>query len=208
MSALLRDKNDADSFLEAVGELHSLGVQFSHPSVFENAQTLTNLPTYLWHYERSYWSEIKVMKSWRFRKHPPHDLLGLRILEGSDVSPTWRNVLRLVDVSWLKDHSVGNDIVFPGAGYIAMAREATFQINDVREYTVKEVELSLAMLLYNDKPTEIVTTLRPQRLTSTLDMSGTSSRSSHMMGPLGKDIALTLFVADALLQNAKEDSNP
>ena len=82
-----------------------------------------------------------------------------------------------------------------------MAGEATFQINDVREYTVKEVELSLAMLLYNDKPTEIVTTLRPQRLTSTLAMSGTSSRSSHMMGPLGKDIAQALFVADALLQN-------
>lgn len=169
VSALLRDKNDADSFLEAVGELHSLGVQLSHPSVFENGQTLTDLPTYPWHYERSYWSETRVMKSWRFRKHPPHDLLGLRILEGSDVSPTWRNVLRLVDVSWLKDHSVGNDIVFPGAGYVAMAGEATFQINDVREYTVKEVELSLAMLLYNDKPTEIVTTLRPQRLTSTVD---------------------------------------
>lgn len=169
VSALLRDKTDADSFLEAVGELHSLGVQLSHPSVFENAETLTDLPTYPWHYERSYWSETRVMKSWRFRKHPPHDLLGLRILEGSDVSPTWRNVLRLVDVSWLKDHSVGNDIVFPGAGYVAMAGEATFQIKDVREYTVKEVELSLAMLLYNDKLTEIVTTLRPQRLTSMLD---------------------------------------
>ena len=169
VSAVLRDKNDADSFLEAVGELHSLGVQLSHPSVFENAKTLPDLPTYPWHYERSYWSETRVMKSWRFRKHPPHDLLGLRILEGSDVTPTWRNVLRLVDVSWLKDHSIGNDIIFPGAGYVAMAGEASFQVNDVREYTVKEVELSLAMLLYNDKPTEIITTLRPQRLTSTLD---------------------------------------
>ena len=169
VSALVRGKDDADSFLRAVGELHSLGVQLSHPCVFENAKTLTDLPTYPWHYERSYWSETRVMKSWRFRKHPPHDLLGLRILEGSDVSPTWRNVLRLVDVPWLKDHSVGNDIVFPGAGYVVMAGEAIFQINDVREYTVKEVELSLAMLLYNDGPNEIVTTLRPQKLTSTLD---------------------------------------
>ena len=169
VSALLRDKNDADSFLEAVGELHSLGIQLSHPSIFDSAKTLTDLPTYPWHYERSYWSETRVMKNWRFRKHPPHDLLGLRILEGSDLSPTWRNFLRLVDVSWLKDHSVGNDIVFPGAGYVAMAGEAIFQVNDIREYTVKEMELSLAMLLYNDKPTDIVTTLRPQRLTSALD---------------------------------------
>ena len=169
ISTLVRDKNDVDSFLEAIGELHSLGVQLSHPTVFENAETLSDLPAYPWHYERSYWSETRIMKNWRFRKYPPHDLLGLRILEGSDVSPTWRNVLRLVDVSWLKDHAVGNDVVFPGAGFVAMAGEAIFQVSDVREYTVKEVELSLAMLLYDDKPTEIITTLRPQRLTSALD---------------------------------------
>lgn len=61
------------------------------------------------------------MKNWRFRKHSPHDLLGLRTLEGGDISPTWRIELRLVDVPWLKDHCVGSDVVFPGAGYIAMA---------------------------------------------------------------------------------------
>jgi len=57
-------------------------------------------------------------------------IFGLRILEGSEVSPTWRNVLKLVDVPWLSDHCVGNDIVFPGAGYVAMAGEAIFQITN------------------------------------------------------------------------------
>ncbi len=166
---LVRGKDDTESFLEAVGQLYSLGIEISYPSVSENTQVLTDIPAYPWHYERSYWSETRIMKNWRFRKHPPHDLLGLRTLEGSDVSPTWRNELRLVDVPWLRDHSVGNDIVFPGAGYIAMAGEAIFQISNVREYTVKNVELSKAMVLYNDKPIEIVTSLRPQRLTSTLD---------------------------------------
>ena len=166
---LIRGKDDTDSILEAVGQLYSLGVQFSYPSVSNDTKVLTDLPTYPWHYERSYWSETRVMKNWRFRKHPPHDLLGLRILEGSDVSPIWRKELRLFDVPWLKDHCVGNDIVFPGAGYVAMAGEAIFQIHDVREYTVREVELSKAMILYDDKPTETVTSLRPQRLTSTLD---------------------------------------
>ena len=169
VSTLIRGKDDTDSFLEAVGQLHSLGVQISYPFVSENTQVLTDLPTYPWHYERSYWSETRIMKNWRFRKHPPHDLLGLRTLEGSDISPTWRVVLRLVDVPWLQDHCVGNDIVFPGAGYIAMAGEAIFQINDIREYTVKDVELSKAMVLYNDKSIEIITSLQPQRLTSTLD---------------------------------------
>ncbi|KAK1141874.1 Mycolipanoate synthase [Aspergillus melleus] len=129
----------------------------------------SHLPTYPWHYDKSYWGETRIMKNWRFRKHLPHDLLGLRVLEANEVSPMWRNELRLMDVPWLRDHCVGNDIVFPGAGYIAMAGEAIFQVNDIRDYTVKDVELSKALVLYNDKPVEIMTTLRPQRLTSNLD---------------------------------------
>ena len=166
---LIRGKDDTDSLLAAVGQLYSLGVRVSYPSNPENLQVLTDLPAYPWHYERSYWSETRIMKNWRFRKHAPHDLLGLRTLEGSDVSPSWRNELRLADVSWLRDHVVGSDIVFPGAGYVAMAGEAIFQIKDVREYTVKDVELSKAMVLYDDEPIEIITSLRPQRLTSTLN---------------------------------------
>ena len=50
-----------------------------------------------------------------------------------------------------------------------MAGEAIFQVNDIWDYTVKDVELSKALVLYNDKPVELMTTLRPQRLTSTLD---------------------------------------
>ncbi|PLB45036.1 putative polyketide synthase [Aspergillus steynii IBT 23096] len=168
VSALSRGKNDSVSFLEAVGQLHCHGVQISYP-FSETAHVLTDLPTYPWHYDKSYWGETRIMKNWRFRKHLPHDLLGLRVLEASEISPTWRNELRLMDAPWLRDHCVGNDIVFPGAGYIAMAGEAIFQVNDIRDYTVKDVELSKALVLYNDKPVEIMTTLRPQRLTSTLD---------------------------------------
>lgn len=169
VSTLLRAKDDTDSFLGAVGQLHSLGAKISYPYVSENTRVLTDLPTYPWHHEKSYWAETRVMKNWRFRKHLPHDLLGLRTLEGSDVSPTWRNDLRLNDVPWIRDHCVGSDIVYPGAAYIAMAGEAIFQLTDVRDYTIKNLELNKALVLYNDKSIEIVTSLRPQRLTSSLD---------------------------------------
>ena len=167
VSALIRSKDDTVSFLQAVGQLHSLGVKISYPPGSE--EVLTDLPSYPWHYERSYWSETRVQKNWRFRKHLPHDLLGLRILEGSDVAPTWRNVLRTANVPWLNDHCVGDDTVFPAAGYVAIAGEAMFQISGVREYTLRDVEISKALVLYNDKSAEIVTNLQPHRLTSTLD---------------------------------------
>ena len=169
VSTLIRGKDDVDSFLNAMGQLHSLGVAITYPFANESTKVLTDLPTYPWHYERGYWAETRLMKNWRFRKHLPHDILGLRTLEASDVSPVWRNELRLMDVPWLRDHCVGNNIIFPGAGYIAMVGEAAFQISGIRDYTVRNVELSKAMILYNDKPIEIVTNLQPQRLTSTLD---------------------------------------
>ena len=167
VSALTRNKDDTISFLEALGHLYSFGVKISYPPGSE--EVLTDLPSYPWHYERSYWSETRVQKNWRFRKHLPHDLLGLRILEASDLAPTWRNVLRTANVPWLNDHCVGDDTVFPAAGYVAIAGEAMFQISGVREYTLRHVEISKALVLYNDKPVEIVTNLQPHRLTSTLD---------------------------------------
>lgn len=167
MSALIRGKDDTTAFLEAVGQLHSLGVKISYPSGPENA--IADLPSYPWHYEKSYWADTRITRNWRFRKHLPHDLLGVRTLEESDVSPTWRNVLRISAVPWLSDHCVGNDIVYPAAGYVTMVGEAIYQVNDIKEYTLKDVEISKAMVLYNDKSIEIVTNLRPQRLTSTLD---------------------------------------
>ncbi|KAF7176880.1 hypothetical protein CNMCM7691_004164 [Aspergillus felis] len=171
VSTLSRGENDTDSFLSAVGQLYTLGATIKIPLEPINAAVLTDLPTYPWHYQRSYWSETRVMKNWRFRKHLPHDLLGVRTLEGTDLVPTWRNEVRIVDVPWLRDHCVGNDIIFPAAGYIAMAGEAVYQLEDdtTRDYTVKNVDLRQALVLHEEQATEMVTTLRPQRLTTSLD---------------------------------------
>ncbi|KAL2065354.1 hypothetical protein VTL71DRAFT_3024 [Oculimacula yallundae] len=169
ISTMLRSRNDTEVFLEAIGQLHSAGVTISFPYRPEQATVLTDLAPYPWHYDHSYWSETRVMKDWRFRKHLPHDLLGLRILEGTDLAPCWRNYLRIMDVPWLRDHCVGKDIIFPAAGYITIAGEAIFQINGDRAYTVRDISLSQAMVLNPDKTTEIITSLRPQRLTISKD---------------------------------------
>lgn len=50
-----------------------------------------------------------------------------------------------------------------------MAREAIFQITDIREHAVREVELTKAMVIYRDKPLELVMNLQLQRLISTQD---------------------------------------
>ncbi|CAI6338614.1 unnamed protein product [Periconia digitata] len=170
LSVLRRGGNDTDAYLNALGRLYGAGVCLQ-PPIPAHAKVLPQFPTYPWHHETAYWSETRLMKSLRFRSHTAHDLLGSRTIESSDIEPTWRNVLRMADVPWLRDHVVGRDIVFPAAAYIAMAGEAVSQIQDNGDisYTVRNVHLENAMLLKDDEHTEIITTMRRQKLTARKD---------------------------------------
>jgi hypothetical protein len=106
---------------------------------------------------------------WRRRQHRHHDILGSRINETTGLNPTWRNLLRLDNVPWIRDHDILHDIVFPGAGYVAMAGEAIRQLTGSLDFTVREVNLTNALVMQEGKETEVITTLKPARLTTTLD---------------------------------------
>lgn len=170
---LSRGENDTRALLSTIGQLYTAGIPVRlPPEPCRLFHVLTDLPLYPWHYERAYWAETRAMRNWRFPKHAPHDLLGSRTIESTEFNPTWRNEIRVSDVPWLKDHCVGSDIVFPAAGYISMAGEAVCQLSDLtnsHNYTVREVDLRLALVLPTECSKEMVTTLRPQRLTATLD---------------------------------------
>lgn len=166
---LNRGEDDVKSFLGCVGQAWSLGLSVRFPKSPEQYKVLTDLPRYPWHYERSYWTETRVMSNWKFRTHPAHELLGVRTLESSDLEPVWRNKLRLVDVPWVGEHCVGPDVVVPAVAYLSMAGEAAFQLSGMRDYTVRDVNVSRALVFPEDKALEIVTSLRPQRLTNSLE---------------------------------------
>lgn len=90
-------------------------------------------------------------------------------------------MLKVADVPWLVDHRIRSDVVFPFAGYIAMAGEAVRQLTGVEEgfggYRVRRAMARSAMVLGsssaegNDKPVEVVTTLKPVKLTDLSDSS-------------------------------------
>lgn len=53
------------------------------------------------------------------------------------MEPTWRKILHPDEVSWISDHNIYEDVVFPAAGLKAMA------IEDIRRNTGTEESLSL-----------------------------------------------------------------
>lgn len=164
-----RGADAAVCFLSCVGELYARGVDMSCPLPSTKPRALHDLPLYPWHHKESLWTESRSMKASRFQKFAPDDLIGIRTIESSDIEPTWRNILRVGNVPWLRDHCVGPDIVFPGAAYIAMAGHAVYQMTGLKDFTVREVSFKTALVLDEMSPTEIITSLQPRRLTNSLN---------------------------------------
>lgn len=179
---MLRAKDCADSFLSAVGQLFQHGVPLVlasgsaagglFTSDSSSNKVLASLEPYPWDHSTRYWYENRVSHDWRFRAFGHHALLGQRIPESTSLEPAWRVVLDLEDVPWLHDHKVRKDVVFPFAGYVAMAGEAIRQqVSGVEMvgYSVKHVVVHTALVLVETRPVELVTTLRRRRLTDRVD---------------------------------------
>ncbi|APA16269.1 hypothetical protein sscle_16g110390 [Sclerotinia sclerotiorum 1980 UF-70] len=171
---LVRNQNSVESFLTAVGKLFTFQIPIDFKALFPNCSCLSDLPRYPFnHGESSHWFESRLSKDFRQRKHPHHDILGVKVVESTDLEPAWRNLLYVgYNTNWLKNHKVGDDIVFPFAGYVSMAGEAVRQITKIDEaFRLRHISVGTAMLLSEEKPTEIITTLRPLRLTISQDSS-------------------------------------
>lgn len=166
---LLRDKDSFVSLLSSIGHLYTHGLPIDFSAVNPAAPILTNLPNYPWDRNTEFWNESRVSEAWRLKKHPHHELLGSRLLESSDAEPSWRNRLRCADVSWLRDHKVNNDIVFPCVGYIAALGEAIRQTTGSVDFTLRNVVIKAAMVLQEMEIVETITTMKPTRLTDTAD---------------------------------------
>jgi acyl transferase domain-containing protein len=167
---MVRKADCVKNFLEAFGQLYQQGVKMDFAARVPAGRCLPDLPTYPWDHAASYWYESRVSKDWRFRKYRHHAILGQRIPESTSFDPCWRVVLSLDDESWLGDHKVQQDVVFPLAGYVAMAGEAIRQITGIEAgYSMRRVVARTAMVLRDSKPVEIVTMLRRHKLTDSTD---------------------------------------
>lgn len=156
---------------EAVEELNTvLTSRNKETKAAVKGQVLKNLPRYPWQYSDSLWRECRASAEFRNRTHPRHELLGSRIPGGSGLTCAWRNLLRVAELPWLSDHKLGDTVVFPAAGYIAMANEAAFQATSCTarsEATTvfRSIKLLKALPLpENHTEIELFTELRPEPL--------------------------------------------
>ncbi|KAK4222689.1 hypothetical protein QBC38DRAFT_489296 [Podospora fimiseda] len=171
-ATLERSRNSTVPLYELAGKLFFAGIDINLSKVnrlLDNPETprprvIIDLPNYQWNHSIKYWHESLASKDWRYRPFLVHDLLGSKVLGTSWKSPSWRRTLRLKDVPWIRDHTIGTDIVFPASGYVAMAVEAMYQtakaldmenfsrIDSVNQasYRLRDVRLLRALVVEED----------------------------------------------------------
>lgn len=142
------------TFLEAVGWLycrgHPINVSDLGGSASDPApQLLINLPSYPFNHSKTYWSESRLSKGYRFRQAHRHELLGAPVPDWDKSNAIWRNWIRVGENPWIKDHRITGTTLYPAAGMLVMAIEASRQLaapeKKVKAFRFKEVSLHMAL---------------------------------------------------------------
>ncbi|KAJ4287123.1 hypothetical protein N0V88_007745 [Collariella sp. IMI 366227] len=132
--ALSRGKNDVEAFAEALGFVWTQLPQLVNFQNFEKVvassdwrqpKLVVGLPSYRWNHGRSHWSESRISRRMRTRKQGHHEILGFPSPESNSRDLRWSNVLKQKEIPWLDGHQLQGQTVFPAAGYVAMALEAS-----------------------------------------------------------------------------------
>jgi len=158
-SCLIRKQSAIDTMQSLVGSLLEQGypvnlAPVNFPYGTHGLRVLHDLPRYPWNHQTRHWIEPRINKAHRHRIGGHHDLLG-SLAPGCNLeAPTWRHFVRVNDIPWVRDHIVQGNIVYPAAGYIAMAIEGiAFQAaqrhnyRPIVGYELRDVDILNALLV-------------------------------------------------------------
>jgi acyl transferase domain-containing protein len=164
LPVLNRSKPGPETLLAALGHIWSRGYPISFQKINESAQCepivrphalMTDIPGYTFNHSQLLWYESRLSRNYRLRKAPRHDLFGAPVPDWNKERPQWRNILRLTEQPWLRDHIVTNSHVYPGVGYLIMAIEAIQQIADegleITSFRLRDISIKRAMIVPDSK---------------------------------------------------------
>ncbi|KAI1129321.1 polyketide synthase-like protein [Nemania abortiva] len=135
---LVRDQDAHLCMQRLAGRLfvagHELRWQGINSVQRRNRLLFQDLPPYPWDYSAGLrWFEPRASTELRNRPYARHELLGSQQVAGNGIDWSWRNVLRADEVPWIRDHKIESQVIFPAAGYLAIAIEAMTRVHATRE---------------------------------------------------------------------------
>ena len=133
----------------------------------KSSQILVDLPPYTWNHSSSYWAASVPQQGKGIDSPSRNDILGVKSTDSNSLEPRWRNIVRPSEVPWVNDHVVQSNILYPAAGFLAMAVEAEHQRritknDDIKGYSLREITIGHALIIpQNANKVETMISLRP-----------------------------------------------
>jgi len=154
-----REQDEWGVILAGLSTLHVGGYPVNWDALFPLPRPPVSLPAYPWQRER-YWFE-PAKTAVPLSAHP---LLGAYLPLAADRrSHLWQGQLSLSRLPYLADHRVGERVIFPAAGYLAMIMAAIDQRDGDKPYQLNNVRFVEAFPLPDDGSvmTQLILTMEP-----------------------------------------------
>lgn len=172
VSALVRNTDAAYTCHSLVALLFVNGYSVNlhavnFPLGSEMKSLLVDLPPYSWNHSSSYWAKAAEWHEHSIKADFRSDIIGVKVKDSNPLEPRWRNVVRLSEIPWIKDHVVQSNVVYPAAGFLAMAIEAESQharmrLEYIDGYSLREISIGRALIISQDSESvETMLSLRP-----------------------------------------------
>nr|ALQ32787.1 putative polyketide synthase [Fusarium bulbicola] len=150
-SVLRRGASAVDTALGAANWLWCRGyeVDMSDASIAKDSSLVTNAPGYPFNHSNIYWNESRISKGYRFRPAMRHELFGAPVPDWDPANAVWRNYMRLSENPWVKHHRITGATIYPAAGMLVMAIEASRQMADtsrvVKGFRILDARFNVAL---------------------------------------------------------------
>ncbi|OIW26979.1 ketoacyl-synt-domain-containing protein [Coniochaeta ligniaria NRRL 30616] len=173
LPTLVRGRDATETCLDLAGQLYMRGYDsldffsMNHErGEVDTPEVIPVLYAYPWSRQRC-WYESRISQQHRFKPFPRHELLGTLTDWSSNLQPTWRNIIRLDDLPWLRDARVRERIVFPASAFISMVVEGASQRavllgmeEPVGAFDIHDMRINEQLFLEDGNGTEVLLHIR------------------------------------------------
>ncbi|KAK4446921.1 reducing polyketide synthase rads1 [Podospora aff. communis PSN243] len=172
-SMLKRGQHALTTALGLAADLFGRGVAVAVAVANDDAhcRLLTDLPPYPWNHTQTFRADSRIQRELVAQKVPTKSIVGAEMPSMDESERVWRGFIRLEEEPWLRDHSVGTNVLFPGAGVISVVLEAAQQMVEpgktARTFTLRDISFTALMSLSDGVATEVITHMRPHLVATT-----------------------------------------
>ncbi|RJG48710.1 non-ribosomal peptide synthetase/type I polyketide synthase [Motilimonas pumila] len=151
VTTMQRKQDDNLMLQQSLAQLHCGGIALNWQQLYPQQGQFIDLPNYPWQHQ-SYWHEsvevqqtrIKNIRSQNGFEEEQHPLLGCRL---KSTSAIWQKQFELQDLTYIGDHQVESEVVYPGAAYIEMALALACETSENSQLSLENIRFERAFFI-------------------------------------------------------------